>query len=384
MLAVVGWLVVAGLSSACPFCNAEAGKTVLEELREARVVVCCTVLSNDDLKLTTDLRVETTIKDDKKEFPKGKRLTISRSIDKTILGDKKMLLFCDVYKGKVDAYRGMVEEKSDVLTKYAAGMWARKDKSIGDRLRFCFDYLDSKDSEASSDAYKEFARADYADYKDMAKTLPSDRILKWLDPKNSDKTVSYRFGLYASMLGHCGKKEDAKKVKKILDDPDRRSTGVDGLLAAFVMLSPKEGFEYIRGILNRPKEDFLYRYAALRAVRFLHDYRQDLIPKKELVGAAMILLAQDDISDMAIEDLRKWKSWDVADKVLAVSKRESFDETTVIKRAVLRYCLQCQGSDAAKAYVAARRKEDAEAVKDAEELLELEKATATPAVKPKK
>jgi hypothetical protein len=354
---------------------------VAEDLREARAVVFCSVTKNNEEKQTTDVRVEAIIKGDKKEFPKGKSLTIGRYLDKTILGDKKMLLFCDIYKGKVDAYRGMVGDKGDELAKYAAGLWARKDKPLADRLRFCFDFLDSKDIEASSDAYKEFARADYEDYKDMAKTLPSKRILKWLG-QTGDKTVSYRFGLYASMLGHCGKKEDAKEIRKILDK-EERITGVDGLLAAYVMLDSKDGFQYVRGILNRPKENFLYRYAALRAVRFLHQYRQDLVPRKELVGAALLLLTQDDISDMAIEDLRKWKSWDVADKVLAVTKRDAFDEETVIKRAVLRYCLQCKGNAAAKAFVAAREKEDAEAVKDARELLELEKLSATPAPKPK-
>src|SRR5262249_52415211 len=158
----------------------------------------------------------------------------------------------------------------------------------------------------------------------------------WLHDKKSN-TVSYRFGLYASMLGHCGKKDDAKDIRTILDKEKHRMAGVDGLLAAYVMLDPKDGFQYVRGILNRPKENFLYRYAALRAVRFLHQYRQDLVPKKELVGAALLLLTQDDISDMAIEDLRKWKSWDVADKVLAVTRRDAFDDETVIKRAVLRY-----------------------------------------------
>ncbi|MGL4550932.1 MAG: hypothetical protein ACRC33_07070, partial [Gemmataceae bacterium] len=121
-----------------------------------------------------------------------------------------------------------------------------------------------------------------------------------------------------------------------------------------------------------------FRYAALRGVRFLHEFRPDLMPKKDLVDAVCILLAQDDISDMAIEDLRKWKEWGVADRVLAVTKTAGYKDLLVIRRAVLRYCLQCEGHPAAAAYVAARRKEDAEAVKDAEELLKLD---AEPAAK---
>ena len=43
------------------------------------------------------------------------------------------------------------------------------------------------------------------------------------------------------MLGHCGKQKDARVLKEILDDADRRQgSGVDGMLAAYVMLDAKE------------------------------------------------------------------------------------------------------------------------------------------------
>lgn len=383
---MLAWVMAAGLAWGCPFCNPEAGKTMVEEVREARVVVYCSVKGNDLANQTSDVRVEDLIKGDKKDFPRGKTITIRKYLDKDLLKDKRVLLFCNFYKGRVDAYRGLVADDNGVLPQYVRGAWERRDKPLSERLKFCFEYLDSKDVEASSDAYREFARADYADYKDMADKLPAERILGWL--KSKDGLHATRYGLYASMLGHCGNKEHAKKVREILDRPERRSTGADGLLAAYVMLDPKEGFAYVRGILGRPKEDFTYRYAALRAVRFLHDYQQKRVKdeKLDVVGAVCQLLTHDDISDMAIEDLRKWKCWDMADKVLAVTKRDGFDDSTVIKRAVLRYCLQAEGVEKAKQYVKACRKDDEEGVKDAEELLELEKPTETPAVKttPKK
>ena len=46
---------------------------------------------------------------------------------------------------------------------------------LGERLRLCFDFLNSTDLEVSMDAYREFARADYNDYKGMAKALPAAR-----------------------------------------------------------------------------------------------------------------------------------------------------------------------------------------------------------------
>lgn len=353
---------------------------MVEEVAEARVVVYGSVIKSDIDKQTSEIAIETIIKDDS-DRPKGKTLIVSKFLDSEVLKDKRVLLFCDFYKGKIDAYRGIVAEKDSDLPKYVVGAWERRDKPMPDRLRYYFNYLDNPDDEASADAYKEFARSDYSDFKRMAKDLPSERVIGWLKGKPGNPAQTTRAGLYASMLGHCGKKEDAAIVRTLLDDADRRTTGSDGLLAAYVMLAPKDGFAYLRTVLNNPKEDFLYRYAALRALRFLHDYRLDLIEKKEIIAAACLLLEQRDIADMAIEDLRKWQCWDVADKVLAVTKRDWFDEETVVKRAVLRYCLQCEGNAVAKGYVEARKKEDAEAVKDALELLELEKPVVPPGTK---
>jgi len=149
-------------------------------------------------------------------------------------------------------------------------------------------------------------------------------------------------------------------------------------MAAYAMLKPKEGWSYITGVLQNKKEDFMVRYAALRAVRFLHDYRTDLATKGQLVTGLCILLEQDDIADLAIEDLRKWECCDQADKVLAVVKTTAYKQP-IVRRAILRYCLQCPGNAAAQAYVAERRKADPKAVEEAEELLKLEQDASKPA-----
>src|SRR5439155_10200276 len=102
----------------------------------------------------------------------------------------------------------------------------------------------------------------------MAKKLPADTIGKWLqDPK----TPPYRYGLYASLLGHCGEPaKHGKLLRALIDDPEkRRGSGIDGMLASYVMLQPKAGWDYVRDILNDGKQDFLMRYAALRTARFL-------------------------------------------------------------------------------------------------------------------
>jgi hypothetical protein len=376
VLGLAALMAVPAAGPACPFCTMQ-GKTLTQEADQASMVLYGKLANANEAKETTDIQIETIIKDNAVRA-RRKTVTLSRWVDLEATTDNtRYLVFCDLFNGKIDPFRGMALKKDTHLPKYLRGALEVKDKSLSDRLLFFFDYLDSSDVEVSNDAYKEFGNADYREFKPIAKKLPAARVLKWL--KDPD-TPSFRFGLYASMLGHCGRPKDADVLKALLDDPDRRAgSGIDGILAAYTMLKPSEGWKYLQDALKNSKEEFMFRYAALRAVRFLHEYREDVIKKADLESAVCVLLEHDDIADLAIEDLRKWKCWTLADKVLAVRKTDAY-KLPIVKRAILRYCLQCQGKPAAAAYVTERRKADAEAVSEAEELLQLENSSARPAV----
>jgi hypothetical protein len=288
----------------------------------------------------------------------------------------RYLVYCDVFRGKIDPYRTVPVVKDGNLAKYLLGALEHKDEPIGKRLRFFFDYLDNPDVEISNDAYKEFGNADYKDYQEMAKDLPAERVVKWLQ---DEKTPSFRYGLYASMLGHCGKEKDAKVLLDMLNDTGKRlGSGVDGMLAGYVMLKPKDGWAYTRDILKDGKKEFMLRYAALRAVRFLWDSRPDLIEKKELKEGMGLLLDQSDIADLSIDDLRKRECWDMANRVLGLRDTKAY-EIPIVRRAILRFALSCKNNKACQDYVAQQRKKDAQMVADAEELLKLEQMPATAA-----
>jgi hypothetical protein len=357
---------------ACPICG-PGGETLSQSVEKATMVLYGKMSNANEDKDTTDLEIEVVIKDHELRGKKTK-LTLGRFIDLSFTTDNdRYLVFCDLYKGKIDPYKGMAVKKGSKLPEYLRGSMKVKDKTIGQRLRFFFDYLDSADLEISSDAYFEFANSDYKDFKPMAKDLPADRVSKWL---KDAETPANRIGLFAWMLGHCGKESDAAVLKAILDDPDRRAgSGIHGVLAAYTLLKRKEGWKYLQDALKDTKEDFTYRYAALKAVRVLHDDLGDVIPKADLEEAVCSLLTQEDIADLAIEDLRKWEAWDKVDKVLAVRNTEVYG-VPIIKRAILRYCLQCKDKQAAKDHVEARRKADPEAVEQAKELLQLEREAA--------
>jgi len=383
LVALAALFGLARTTPACPFCTMQ-GQTLTGEMAQAKMVLYGTLTNANEAKETTDMVVQAVIKDHPQRA-KAKKLTLKRYIPPSLDGSKyNYLVFFDLFRGKFDPYRGVAVKPESKIPDYLAGAWKVKDRPLGERLQFFFGWLDNPDVEISNDAYKEFGNADYADYKDMAGKLPAEKIIQWLKDEN---TPTFRIGLYASMLGHCGKGrgqkiEDAsaRALKAILSDPEKRvASSSDGVMAGYAMLKPKEGWKFITDTLKDQKAEFTVRFAALRAVRFLHDYRSDLVGQKELVGGVCTLLDQEDIADLAIEDLRKWKQWDLAERVLAVQKSPAFKQN-IVKRAVLRYCLQCKGNKAAEAYVARCRKQDEEAVKDAQELLDLE-ATPPPAAK---
>ena len=113
------------------------------------------------------------------------------------------------------------------------------------------------------------------------------------------------------MLGHCGKPTDAKALRELLDDKERSfSSGLDGILAGYIMLDPKAGWEYLTNLVKGDSE-FPVKYAALRTARFFWEYRPDVIPHKQMLDVMKVLMDQPDIADMPIEDLRKWKVWDL-------------------------------------------------------------------------
>jgi hypothetical protein len=372
-LAVLVGALVAIPAAACPFCTMQ-GQTLTGDVGQASMVLFGTFqnarINGGDG--ATDLHIEAVIK--KHEILGDKKVvTLPRYVPSDEKNPAKFLVFCDVFKGKIDPYRGVPVKPTSDIVKYLKGALDVKDKDETTRLRFFFDYLDNADIEIANDSYKEFGNADARAYKNLAPKLPADRLAKWLE---DPKTPSFRFGLYAVLLGHCGSEKHAALLRDMLTDPKKKVTsGVDGLLAGYVMLKPKEGAALLADVLKDDKKDFLFRYAGLRAVRFFMDTRPDLVPREQLIKAALPLLNQGDIADLAIEDLRKWKCVDVLDKVLALAGRESH-QVPIIQRAILRFALSFPDQAKAAEFVKTQRQKDADNVKEVEDILRLESTPA--------
>lgn len=382
---------------ACPFCSA-MGETFAGEVNQADFILFGTLSNakrdpNDPTafnKGTTDLTVEAVIKDH--PTVKGKKVvTIPRYIPPDPKNPKqKNLVFFKLYGDQLDAYRGEVVSADSKLPEYLKGAIEHRSKDIVTRLTYFFQFLESPDLSISSDAFTEFAYADYKEVRELAEKWKGDpakgkQLLAWLEDKNTRPT---RYGLYGLLLGHCGKPEDSKTLRALLSDPDRSYTsGLDGVLAGYVLLDPKGGWEFLAGLVGNTKKDFSERYAGLRTVRFFWESRPDVISKAQVLDVMKVLMDQPDLADLPIEDLRKWKVWELTPVVIGYASKESHSGTPIINRAILKFALAAATADpknqVAVDFVGKARAKDPKKVEFLESLLQDEQKVPAPPAKSK-
>ncbi|QEL19394.1 hypothetical protein [Limnoglobus roseus] len=396
-VALLALTLALGTARACPFCSVQ-GQTLAGEVNQADLIVLGTLKNakqdpNDITKGTTELSIDSIVKDH--PFLKGKKtLILPRYIRiDPAAANAQTLVFCGLYstatdtaaaavgstavlvnfdRYQLDPYRGDELEKDSKLPQYLKGAFAVREKDVVSRLCYFFDYLDSPESKIATDAFLEFANADYKDVQAASAKLNMDKLLGWLEDK---QTPASRFGLYGMILGHSKKPAHAAALRAILDDPKKQYTsGLDGVLAGYIMLDTKAGWPFLMDILTDEKKDFQVRYAGLRVLRFFWDNRPDVVTHDKIVEGMKVLVAQSDIADLPIEDLRKWDRTDVTAWVLENGQKESHKQIPIVRRAVLRFALTVEGkSEAAKAFVHQSEKDDAERVKLVREMLADEK-----------
>ena len=376
LAAGIALVLVPTAAVACPFCPS-AGQTLLGEVNQAHLIVFGTLTNaqrdpNEFGKGTTDMEIEVIVKDH--QFLKGKKkITLPRYVPDT--KDKsKYLVFCEIYKGELDPYRGEAVPTDSKIAEYLKGAIDLKDKDMPARLHYFFKHFDAADWAIAADAFQEFSNAEYKDVRAAGAKMNPDQVLKMLKDPN---TSIARYGLLGLLLGHCGKGEThGKALKEFIDDPKvKQATGLDGLLAGYVLLDPKDGLAYVAGLIKDTKEDFLVRYAALRNMRFFWEYRDDVLKKAAIVDAIKPLLDQPDIVDLAVEDLRKWQQWDQTAKLVQLFDKPSHD-VSIIQRSIIKFALSAPADNKVAAEFLAQMRADekqAERVRDLEQLLELEK-----------
>jgi hypothetical protein len=363
-------LLSASPAPACSLCGGalQQAPTLRQEAAQptARMILFGPI-QNSRGATTTELTIDTVLRSDpavagKKTLDLGRYLPISDPKD-----PPHFLVFCDVGKDKIDAYRGVPIRTAEGLD-YVKKALALDPKDPAADLDFYFRYLENPDKEIAFDAFLEFVRANDQQLGQVSSKLSAEKLRGWLKDPN---TPPERLSLYAFLLGGCGGDADADFLAtQLKDDGERTINAYDGYLGGYIHLRPREGWEAALAVLRDGRKPLPMRLAAVRTVRMYHGWR----PKEnhdEVLKCLSAMVAQGELADVAIEDLRRWKMWDLTADVLALYGRKGFD-APIMQRAILRYGLSCD-DEAAKKFVAERRRTEPDLVKEVEESLQFEK-----------
>jgi len=172
------------------------------------------------------------------------------------------------------------------------------------------------------------------------------KIQKLLEFIKSPKTTINRRRLYFTMLGVCGKPEDAKMLEGLIrSDSRKQQAGLDALVGCYLTLVGKEGLPLIEErFLTNEKADYVDLTNVMDALRF-HATETDIISTADIVPAVRTILDHPDHADIVIEDLARWGDWTVVDK-LAKRFKELDEDDNWQRVPIAAYLLACPTDEA--------------------------------------
>jgi hypothetical protein len=358
MMLAVGLLTPASVR-ACPFCNAQS-KTLSEELDGADAAVVAKLLKGPSKEAIAAGNA-----DAESTFEIVQVLKGPEKLPKTI----QVLYFGQQPSGTQFLVFGVDPKKiqwaapnplSARAVKYASQL-TKLPRKGADRLAFFQEYLEDKESLLANDAYDEFARAPYAEVKELKDRMHRDRLLAWI---NDREVPASRRRLYLTMLGVCGQPEDVAVLEQMIKSSDRQvRTALDAMVACYLILKGPSGMPLIEELFLRNKDaEYTDTYAAIMALRFLGQ-ETSAVPKERLLGGLRAMLDRPQLADLVIPDLARWQDWSAMDKLVELFKTAD-EESSWVKVPVVNYLRACPKPEA-KAYLAELAKLDPESVKRA-------------------
>jgi hypothetical protein len=374
-LSLVGLLLaVPGPAHSCSLCGAalRQAPTFRQEaaLDTARVIIIGTAenprivgtAGSTDLRITEVLRSDPLL-EDKKVIRVEKYLEVSDPKN-----PPRFLVFCDIFKGKFDPFRG-VPLKSAGAVEYARKVMKLDPKDQTGNLLFFFKYLDNPDVEIARDAFLEFAKATDQDIAKVARKLDPEKLRGWIKDTN---TPVERLSVYALLLGACGTDADARFLHSLLEETGERTTNAyDGILGGYIHLRPREGWEMACALLRDSRKPLPIRLAVARTVSFFHG-AQPKESRDQVLKCLDAMIAQGELADIAVEDMRRWQIHDRTRDILALYGKKGYD-APLMQRAIVRYALSCKDDANARAFLDERRRVEPDVVKEVEEALQFEK-----------
>ncbi len=369
-------LIIAAIASprdafACPGCSGEVRSrlTLRLQFTQAKAVVHGQLKNpRFDPKTDqgfTDLQIDTILKDDPAR--RGQGIITLRSY-LPVVGNTPTdyLVFCGVVDGKLDATYGL--SSSAAIVEYLKAAAKLDDTDPVAKLGFFFKHLDSPDATIAADAFVEFARASDVEVIKAAKQLDPARIRKLI---TNPATPIERLGVFAFLLGVSGGLTDGPFLAGMLKETplsERSSAAFGGLLAGYILLNPKDGWQFAAATLGDTKQSYGVRLSTISTVRFFQSTRGNEC-KADVLRCCAALLPHGDFADQAIEDLRRWGYWDLTTDVLAQFAKPTH-AAPIVRRCIVRYALCCP-DEQAKGFVTAIRQTDPKLVQTVADMLDL-------------
>jgi len=278
---------------------------------------------------------------------------------------QRMLVFAEEYKGKLDYTQGI--PVSPAFVEYFQGFLTIDQKNTTAVLRYCWPFMEHSDPDILEDALREFRSASMEELLEIGKELSPERLRSWL---RDERISPPRKMLYGLLLGCCGDASDACLLRELVVSQWTRGSSAFEPLLGSIMLNPRDGWAQLLAVAEDPSREFMPRYDTLRAVRFFHNLRPEVVPATDRLAVIRHLIEQSDMCDLPIEDLRRWGNWSLTGAVLS---KLSATETPlpIVRRAIIRYALCCPEEQARELIREVERK-DPELIKDSRELLRRE------------
>jgi len=400
-------------AAACPFCSVES-RTLTEEMDSSATSVLARLVAEAP-PVPEDADSEEANTDPDSGKATFEVVDVLRSDNRVKAGDRiKVVYFGEGEKDKTFFISGVgvendaLEWLTPLPLSETAIDYIRKLPTVaakgGERLQFFQEYLENPDPLLAQDAYDEFARAPYADVKELTGHMYHDKLVEWI--KSPDVNPSRR-RLYLTMLGVCGGdadlpmleemiKSDYTVKKPLLDamvasgkalggpleldmwtemvdlEERQKKLGLDATVACYLTLHGPEGLDLIdERFLKNPKVEYTHAYMTIMALRF-HGEEGDVIPRDRLLASMRLLLDNPDFADQVIPDLARWEDWSVLDRLVKMYKQG--DEKSYIRQPVVTYLTVASEQEGdvgkrAQAALAELEELDPEGVKKAKSLM---------------
>jgi len=321
---------------------------------------------NDPDSPSTDLVIDRILKND--PYLNGtKAIRIPKNIPKE---DGKLppcyLLFGDFDRGKIHPYRG--KPVSAAFLRYFNGVLDVDDKDTSKLLNYIIDQWDEKDKCIIDEILIELAHIDWNSLQRTASSIPSEKLRKRLS--DQDAAIDTRLVTAAVLLGYQGQKNDLPLFRSQIARSSKNTDAIKAILFGAILVSPQEGWVDLKKMIGNTELPFYSQFACLRVLELIHQQRIAQIPEGDWLEAVARIVNDKDMSDLAIETLRKIKCWKLTDQVVALERRSEF-VSPMIRRSMLRYCMQCPDASG-KVYVEEMRKAKPDVVEDVEESLKYE------------